>query len=167
MIGNDVIDLALAKKESNWQRKGFIDKIFTSSEQLLILNSEEPEITVWYLWSQKEAAYKIYNRQTKVRAYIPLQFECFHIEVSDGIHYGKVHISNQIYFTKTNITLDYIDTVAVVNTYDFERIQSLDSTIKVQKTNGIPYYYSPSKKGFKPLSKSHHGRYEHIVTLFD
>ncbi len=30
MIGNDIVDLALAKKENNCQRKGFLDKIFYS-----------------------------------------------------------------------------------------------------------------------------------------
>jgi hypothetical protein len=33
MIGNDVVDLALAQKESNWKRKGFLNKLFTSVEQ--------------------------------------------------------------------------------------------------------------------------------------
>ena len=36
MIGNDIVDLALAQKESNWKRKGFLDKIFTLQEQLFI-----------------------------------------------------------------------------------------------------------------------------------
>ena len=36
MIGNDVVDLELAKKESNWQRRGFLSKIFTKNEQRLI-----------------------------------------------------------------------------------------------------------------------------------
>ena len=38
MIGNDIIDLALAKKENNWQRKGFLDKLFTPKEQLQFQN---------------------------------------------------------------------------------------------------------------------------------
>lgn len=167
MIGNDIIDLALAKKESNWQRTGFIEKIFTSNEQLLISNSDAPEIMVWQLWSQKEAAYKIYNRQTKIRAYLPLKFECFHLETKAGIHYGKVHFDSHIYFTKTNITSDYIDTVSVVNPSDFESIISLNANIKIEKNNGIPCYYSFHNNDFKPLSKSHHGRYERIVTLSD
>ena len=56
MIGNDIIDLALARKESNWLRSGFLDKIFTLREKLLISNSQNPETTVWNLWSRKEAA---------------------------------------------------------------------------------------------------------------
>ena len=29
MIGNDVIDLQQSRQESNWQRKGFLEKLFT------------------------------------------------------------------------------------------------------------------------------------------
>ena len=31
-IGNDIIDLKLAKTQSNWQRKGFLEKQFTQKE---------------------------------------------------------------------------------------------------------------------------------------
>ena len=72
MIGNDIVDLELARKESNWKRKGFLDKIFAKNEQLLIFNAENPDTMVWNLWSRKEAAYKIYNRQTQIRGYFPL-----------------------------------------------------------------------------------------------
>ena len=51
MIGNDIVDLQLAKTESNWQRKGFLDKIFTINEQLIIKNSKNPEITIWNLFN--------------------------------------------------------------------------------------------------------------------
>ena len=36
MIGNDIIDLSLAETESNWQRKGFLEKQFTAKEQAII-----------------------------------------------------------------------------------------------------------------------------------
>jgi phosphopantetheinyl transferase (holo-ACP synthase) len=62
MIGNDIVDLSLAPKESNWKRKGFLDKIFTKNEQLRIIKSDNPENMVWNLWTRKEAAYKIFNR---------------------------------------------------------------------------------------------------------
>lgn len=167
MIGNDVIDLALAKKESNWQRKGFLDKIFTPKEKLLISNSDNPEITVWNLWSRKEAAYKIYNRQTQVRAFMPKQLECFDIETANGIIYGKVACNNNIYFTKTTITLEYIETEAVINTADFDRIKIVDSSDKIIKIDGIPNYFDPEQRIWKPISKSHHGRFERIISFHD
>ena len=71
MIGNDVVDIQLAKIESNWQRKGYLDKIFTENEQIYISNSLEPDIAVWNLWTRKEAAYKIWNTQTGLRKFNP------------------------------------------------------------------------------------------------
>lgn len=167
MIGNDVIDLALARKESNWKRNGFLDKIFTPKEQLLISGSDNPEITVWNLWSRKEAAYKIYNRQTQVRAFIPKQLECFDIEISNGIIYGTVACYDEVYFTKTTITPDYVETDAVIDIADFGRIQSIDPSSEIVKTNGIPNYFDTEEEIWKPISKSHHGRFERIISFHD
>ena len=49
MIGNDIVDLDLAQKKSNWRRKGFLNKIFTLQEQSLIHNDFNPERMVWNL----------------------------------------------------------------------------------------------------------------------
>lgn len=167
MIGNDIIDLALAQQESNWQRKGFLNKIFTPSEQRLILNTSNPEIMVWNLWSRKEAAYKIYNRQTQVRAYIPLQLECFDLVIKDRTTYGKVCYGSFVYFTKTNITRDYIATVAVIKPSDFDRVEALNINLPIEKINGIPSYLPSNLSTPKPLSISHHGRFEQWFTLSD
>ena len=95
MIGNDIVDLTLARRESNWKRSGFLDKIFTKRELLLILNTQNPEHMVWDFWSRKEAAYKIYNRQTGVRAFIALQLECSDLEILNGIQYG-LHLQGKV-----------------------------------------------------------------------
>jgi phosphopantetheinyl transferase (holo-ACP synthase) len=164
VIGNDVIDLALAQKESNWKRKGFLDKIFTQKEQRHILNSQNPETTVWNLWSRKEAAYKIYNRQTQIMAFIPIQLECFDLEEKDGNVYGKVVCYGKIYFTKTKITPNYIETIAVLESAHFDNIEYLESAASIIKINGIPNYCD-SDNHLKPVSKSHHGRFEKIIYL--
>jgi hypothetical protein len=165
MIGNDVIDLALAPKESNWKRDGFLDKIFTLKEQKCILGSHNPEITVWNLWSRKEAAYKIYNRQTQVMAYIPLQLECFDLGEKDGISYGKVSCYGTVYFTKTIISSDFIETIAVTSPSDFDKIKYLEPGETIIKINGMPNYFDPGNQIVTPVSKSHHGRFEKIVKL--
>ena len=167
MIGNDIIDLALARKESNWKRKGFLDKLFTAKEQLLILNAQNPEITVWNLWSRKEAAYKIYNRQTQIRAFIPLQLECFDVEEQNGILYGQVKCYGVIYYTKTTITSECIETNAALNPQDFDTIKTINSSQNIIKTNGIPNYYDSENNILKPISKSHHGRFEKIISFHD
>jgi phosphopantetheinyl transferase (holo-ACP synthase) len=165
VIGNDVIDLALAQKQSNWKRKGFLHKIFTAKEQLRILESRNPEEMVWNLWSRKEAAYKIYNRQTQIRAFIPTQLECFDLNENDGNIYGKVICYNNVYFTKTKITSDFIETIAVINPSDFDRIKYLNPEETVLKINGIPNYFDSGNHTLKQISKSHHGRFEKLVTL--
>ena len=165
MIGNDIVDLALARKESNWKRKGFLDKIFTTKEQLLISNAEKPEVMVWNLWSRKEAAYKIYNRKTQIRGYFPLRLECFELEIIDGISFGKVVIKDLIYFTKTEITTQFVHTIAVENVQDFDTITTLETRKNIQKNNGIPNYFEKENSVLIPISISHHGRFEQIVSL--
>lgn len=76
MIGNDLVDLKLAAKQSNWQRKGFLDKLFTPIEQGYILNSDNPFETVWLLWSMKESAYKVYLQMHNDRFFAPKKLMC-------------------------------------------------------------------------------------------
>jgi len=155
MIGNDVVDLALARTESNWKRKGFLQKIFTPNERSQILNSEKPEVKVWELWSRKEAAYKIWNRESNLRLYHPMKFECSD-EISD---YGKVSFENQVYFTNTDVSDERISSIAVCVKSDFDAIIHLKSRNGIVKENGIP---SLNKK---PVSISHHGRFEQIISI--
>ncbi|WP_396171435.1 4'-phosphopantetheinyl transferase superfamily protein [Flavobacterium sp.] len=167
MIGNDVVDLALAEKASNWKREGFLNKIFTKSEQLLISNAEKPSIMVWNLWSRKEAAYKIYNRKTNSRGYFPLLLECSDLKSIDGTVFGKVVIQNLIYYTKTEINSQFIHTVAVEKTDDFDGIINLKNRTNIHKKNGIPNYSETGNSVSKPVSISHHGRFEQIISFYD
>ena len=162
MIGNDIVDLALALKESNWKRKGYLDKIFTKNEQLLILKSVNPQIMVWNLWSRKEAAYKIFNRNTGVILYNPIRFECFDTDKS----IGKVMNNGVLYYTKTEINTDHIHTVSVLNRTDFDAIKFLNRTNKIIKIKGIPYLKTINTKLLIPISISNHGNFEKIVSLF-
>lgn len=157
MIGNDIVDLALAKKESNWKRKGYLDKIFTTSEQLLIKTAQNSDQMVWNLWSRKEAVYKIYNRQTGVRAYIPLKIECSRIYSK----IGNVNCNGLTYYTKTEITNQFINTVAVVEEFDFDNIRILDNNTKIIKLGGIPFIAFNNQI----VSIAHHGNFKQIVTL--
>ncbi|CAN1518817.1 4'-phosphopantetheinyl transferase domain containing protein [Flavobacteriaceae bacterium] len=162
MIGNDIVDLALALKESNWKRKGYLDKIFTENEQLLIIKSDNPENMVWNLWSRKEAAYKIFNRNTGIRIYNPIQFECFETDKS----IGKVMCNGVLYYTQTEINLDYIHTVSLLNSTDFESIKLLNRNIEIVKIDGIPFLKEANNKEINPISISNHGNFEKIVSLF-
>ncbi|SHM72392.1 4'-phosphopantetheinyl transferase family protein [Flavobacterium xinjiangense] len=161
MIGNDIVDLALAKKESNWKRKGFLDKIFTQQEQLLITSAESPEVMVWNLWTRKEAAYKIYNRQTNIRMYFPLQLVCLYESETSG----TVLCNGNIYHTKTKISEDNIYTIAVTEENYFSQIKEIKVDAKICKTNGIPYIIDDFSEIKKPVSISHHGSFWKGITL--
>ena len=161
MIGNDVIDLALAKTQSNPKRKGFVDKLFTEQEQLMISKSMNPDLMIWNLWSRKEAAYKIYNRQTGIRAFIPKQLECADIEITENVIIGTISIDDYRYFTHTFIDDDFIHTIAVVNVEDFKRVMPVEREHISKDIVGIPFHSTTGN----PISISHHGRFEQTIVL--
>ena len=161
MIGNDIVDLALARKESNWQRKGYLDKIFTQKEQLLIKKAVNPEAIVWNLWTRKEAAYKIYNRETKIRTYMPLQLEC-NFE-SNTI--GSVCCNGFIFYTTTKISKEFIYTIAVAQKEYSHQIISITLETKISKLNDIPFIIDESTLISHPVSITHHGRFWEGITL--
>lgn len=161
MIGNDIVDLALARFESNWKRKGYLDKIFTPDEQLLISTAENPDTMVWNLWSRKEAAYKIYNRATGIRGYFPLKLVC----VYENANNGFVLCNGHTFYTKTKIVKDKIHTVAVTDIMDFKLVTELEPEIKIIKRKGIPFLIEEITNSLNPVSISHHGRFRAFVGL--
>lgn len=161
MIGNDIIDLDIARKESNWRRKGFLEKIFTKQEQNLILNNSNPELMVWNLWSRKEAAYKIYNRETGINGYFPTRLRCYY---QDEI-FGTVSIDGYIFYTQTFIENSYIYSIAVSEIIYFNKIKSLNSLENIKKENGIPYILDTTSNTISPVSITNHGRFQKIITL--
>ena len=164
MIGNDVIDLLQSRQESNWQRKGFVEKLFTTEEQLLIKQDSDPEIMIWLFWSMKEAAYKIYNRQTKRREYIPKKLICKIISNNNSCIKGQVSCEKNVYHTKTTISNDCINTIAVSSFNDLNKVIEIEKTEILKDQYGIPYLNNLSY-GIKDVSISHHGRFEKIVTI--
>jgi phosphopantetheinyl transferase (holo-ACP synthase) len=163
MIGNDIVDLDLASKESNWKRKGFLEKIFTINEQKLIASTEFPDVMVWNLWSRKEAAYKIYNRETGIRGFFPSQLEC----VYQDAFLGSVLIKGRSYFTQSTIKNNSIYTIAVTNKEQFKRIKCINPNIEIFKKNGIPFIIDSNSMLEKPISITHHGKYWKGIQLID
>lgn len=163
MIGNDVIDLAQSRIESRWQRRGFAEKLFTVPEQQLISNFHNSEIMVWLLWSMKEAAYKIYNRQTKIREFSPKKLSCnIHFQ-STAEAYGEVICGENSYFTKSVLSPESIHTIAVSSLKDIGRVIEIENKKVITDENGIPYIMASDV--LKPVSISHHGRFEKCVTI--
>ena len=99
MVGNDIVDLNQAQKDSNWTRKGYLEKIFSSAELRRIDSSNSPETVIWRYWTMKESAYKIIVQKEKRRFFNPKVLYCTILNEKKGIvHYHE----NQIdVFTKT------------------------------------------------------------------
>ncbi|GAB3254886.1 hypothetical protein GCM10027347_15590 [Larkinella harenae] len=116
MVGNDIVDLARAQQESNWKRRGFLQKIFTADEQRLIRSASHPEQMVWTLWSMKESAYKLIVRQTGQPFFAPQKLACHSISVSDETIEGCVFYQNE-YLTWSRRTPHYIASVALPADY--------------------------------------------------
>lgn len=150
MLGNDVVDLKLASVQSNWRRKGFLGKIFNKAEQNLIEIAASPDVKIWQLWTLKEAAYKIYNRQTGIRTFEP---SCILCTVDDD-EIGRVQINKEIFFTKSIIALEYIHTTAALSLRD---LHNCSVNIYRGKAKRIDYH------ALNPKSVSHHGDYLALV----
>ena len=176
MIGNDIVDLSLAKVQSNWQRKGFLEKQFTDEEQQEILKSKNPFLQVWLFWSMKEAAYKSYTQECQKRFFSPKKFDCKTVSKSEGI----VGIENKKYSINYLISDNYIYSVAFKNQQekmvsdvffidkkdtstkiiDAKLLSFFDDETQVLKNNiGVPYLYQNNKKLPVSVSKTHHGNY--------
>ena len=187
MTGNDVVDIATAAKESNWRRKGFLEKIFTTKEQQYIMEAPLPDEMVWELWSMKESAYKIHLRQSGKRFFAPQKFSC--TLVTQTI--GRVDINNSSYQTTSIVNKDYIYSIAqpvstenapLINCcftlpqkdytgqqkfiynklkmdYSLACIKEKSNLAIIKDKNNIPFLYCKEEKINIPVSITHHGRY--------
>ncbi|TCD15845.1 4-phosphopantetheinyl transferase family protein [Pedobacter psychrodurus] len=153
MLGNDIVDLDLAKTQSNWRRKNYLNKIFTADEQLLITSAKNPDDMVWLLWSMKESAYKIYNRKTGIRNFAPKSLNCV-IHSDTGQIHGTVNVDDNTYFTKSDIYTTYLHTIASV-----ESVKLKDISMAIYKSPNHLFDY----KSTNPGCVSHHGQYLALV----
>ena len=180
MIGNDVVDLHLAKTQSNWQRNRFLDKLFTDEEQKIIKNSDNSFLQVWLFWAMKEAAYKCYVQEHQKRFFSPKKFSCKIINNTKAI----VEIDQNIYILSYCLSINYIYTIAqkknhqkMVSEVFFIDKNSCSTKIVQQKIlshfspevslqkNGLGVPYLVQNKTALPISISltHHGNYGAFV----
>ncbi|MDJ0646580.1 MAG: 4'-phosphopantetheinyl transferase superfamily protein [Flavobacteriaceae bacterium] len=177
MIGNDIIDLQLAAHQSDWQRRGFLEKIFTKSEQEIILNSRNPFQTVWLLWSMKESVYKAFVQQHFRRFFNPKKLRCRLFDVNRG----TVRINGIEYSTRSQVDNKFIHTIVSADAFFLLRIgnsnrqedvyQSLllafskhcgfqQTDLQLKKNAiGIPKIYKDNILLKNSVSISHHGNY--------
>ncbi len=118
MIGNDIIDLAFARKSSSWQRKAWLNKLFTVEEQQQIWQSNDPENTLWIFWSMKESAYKIIVREEQRRFFAPKKLHCTLSESQTHFSSGTVRFQSKTYLTKSACKNASIHTVAIAKKHN-------------------------------------------------
>ncbi|MBB2151233.1 4'-phosphopantetheinyl transferase family protein [Pedobacter gandavensis] len=155
MIGNDIVDLRQAMLESNWRRKGYLDKLFSRTEQLWIEGTSKPTQMIWLLWSMKEAAYKIHSRRKNWRAFAPLKLICQTLEIKEELATGSIQCENITFFSQTILATDFIHTV-VSEQYPMQAIKVNIST------------YNPGDCSYRstdPATVSHHGRFLALAYL--
>lgn len=113
MIGNDVVDLRAASQQSNWRRKGFLDKVFSTSEKSLIHEAKDQDQMVWLLWSMKEAAYKARQRLLRLPRLLDWKsFECTIFNLTNYSATGLVESSGYSFFTTSALNVEVIHSIA-------------------------------------------------------
>lgn len=188
MIGNDIVDFRKAALESNWQRKGYLDKLFCREEKNLIFDSTDPDQMVWLLWSMKEAGYKIHFRHKPIRIYQPQNIICSHLLMKGDTASGLIHYDGQSYFSRSMLNADFVHTYAVGHysifndlcimiennkvennlTGNYQNFTSsdylLDYTI-IKNYHSVPDFLNERTGEKLPLSISHHGRFSSLIFL--
>jgi len=106
VVGNDIVDLSKAAVESDWKRKGYLEKVFTVEEQEYILGANDADQMVWRLWSMKEGAYKAHLRSTRKKKFAPKDLRCKIENATSGL----VTIEDCIYYAQSQTTPHYIHT---------------------------------------------------------
>ena len=188
MVGNDIVDFKEAQHSSNWQRRGFLQKVFTAKEQEIIANATNAFTTVWHLWSLKESAYKVFIQAGGNRFFDPTKIECFIDYSSYNSLSGKVKIGNFNCSTTTSIRQDYIFSTATLNCIEvktnifklpeentqqqsmfmYEQILNdfainnnlIRKALSLQKTSsGVPQIHYKSNPINHSISITHHGKY--------
>ncbi len=191
MTGNDIIDIKVAGKESNWKRKGFLEKIFTPQERIYINEAVDSEKMVWTLWSMKESAYKAYTRQFGGRFFAPQKINCTLLSTSKG----SVTINEISYKTTSRTTDNYIYSIAnhcdtiieylvnhcflnknddykiqqqhiyqrVINSYAAVSGKQTKYLAVIKDTHGIPSIHCKGEQLTIPVTISHHGYYSAFI----
>ncbi|QPH39538.1 4'-phosphopantetheinyl transferase family protein [Pedobacter endophyticus] len=174
MLGNDVVDLALARNQSNWRRPNYLTKIFSANEQKLVYEAENPDVVVWLLWSMKEAAYKVVNRKTGQRLYNPLAFACAFNLGKNHCH-GTVRFGDECFATESSITSEAVHTLCVQKDISFKDVRIVFGANRpdyrqvfnenhnhlrlAKNADRLPEIYDLISNVRHPASVSHHGRY--------
>lgn len=87
-IGNDLVDLTRLSSRARQLDPAYLHKVCTSSERKQIHTSLDPVRSLAMHWAIKEAAYKVYVQQTRLRFFRPKAFEVMGFQSANT---GQVH----------------------------------------------------------------------------
>ena len=169
MIGNDLVDLRQAAIESNWKRKGYLAKICTPEEQLLVAEAVQPDKMLWLIWTMKEAACKIVQRKTGIRSYEPLNFCCGSLNIGQTKASGMVSYFKDSFLIRSEVKSTFIHSVAVSAVMDFEQLHlhylKPGAAYKAAFNNsGLLYQLAGTPSGIAELTHQLTGR-KHAVSI--
>lgn len=183
MIGNDVVDLTAAVRQSDWRRKGFLKKVFSDRERQAIFETENQHQMVWLLWSMKEAAYKARQRAFSLPRLLNWQtLECTITNIGSQKATGAVETTDTRFFTATDLFSDVIHTSATICAYTTVKKVVLEASSEATKKEllqliarnfsvsvsqlaikknsfGVPAIAYQNKVLFDQFSFSDHGRF--------
>ena len=179
MVGNDIVDIDLARTQSNWRRPRYLSKLFTAYEQELIHSSNKQTLKVWTLWSMKEAAYKLYTQIHPGRFYSPKSFECS-FENGPAVSFKSFcfklntittdsYILSEAYLKNEHVISKVINLQKKPNAIKEQALKLFSAKLncKVSEVSytksgyGVPYVCYNNEKYY--LSISHHGKYGAIA----
>lgn len=181
MIGNDIVDLGFAARHSKWKHPRFMSKLFTDREQELIRQSSNSFSAIWHLWAIKEAAYKTYVQQHRVRFYSPKAFVCsglgqiVKVSHKDFIVEVKSFANRDFVYTETlsnrkirrgflKVTSDYrkqSENLRELLLNDVSKSFNLERHLLnlVKDDSGVPKLYLKDSRLDVELSLTHHGSF--------
>jgi len=179
MLGNDLVDLKQAARESNWQREGYLNKICTPAEQELILSADHPSTLLWLFWTMKEASYKVVNRLSGIRSYAPHSYVCSGLIFEGHEATASVNFDSYHFFIKAVLTEEMIHSSAVLRKEQLQNMnihylsnspaymddfnQNCREYLLSKNLAGLPQITHRRTSKTREASVSHHGRYTAIL----
>jgi len=112
VIGNDIVDLTIARNSSLRTREyRFLNKIF-SKEEIKIIDKDK--VGAWAIWAMKEAVYKAHHRRFNLPRYFDPKAITVHInKVSDNLISAGATYRDHKYWGWGQVTSDYVHFTAI------------------------------------------------------
>jgi phosphopantetheinyl transferase (holo-ACP synthase) len=182
--GNDIVHLLGEKCANRYQDTRFLDKVFSSAEQEMILRCNAPNLMLWLCWSVKEAAYKLHSRLalpdtfapkkipvTNTVTFLPAEKDAekpgFHQQGFDNTPFiqSEVSIKGIRFFARSTYSSNYVHSIVCERTEDFEKvcwgINLISSPVYADQSAGVRNFASIALKEILSLSDNH--RIEYIT----